>query len=80
MIAKCEHGNYIVAGMTFSYACTGCRSDMDKTVKIKWPRKKRESDETLKQPCPICTSNELHYEDENNFFCPKCGCDQFTIL
>jgi hypothetical protein len=80
MLRKCEHGNYCPSDMDFSYACSGCRPLLDKLLSSHPALHERESDEIREVECPICMSKEFTYFNENSFFCPRCGCDEFTLL
>jgi DNA-directed RNA polymerase subunit RPC12/RpoP len=78
---KCPHGNYMSEGLLFSYACTGCRPELDKMLKIRPAIHEQESDEIKQVSCPLCSSREFTYVSEDeDYFCPRCGFDNYTLI
>jgi hypothetical protein len=82
MLRKCSHSVMIpndVEGYESPY-CTGCRPAMDRTIMLWKSDHEREHDEMNKESCYVCSSREFQYLTEDEFFCPRCGFDNFTFI
>ncbi len=82
MLRRCEHDVYLPADIEGEQNpfCSGC-SVMNKGINP--PRKIEEdsSDEiSIFNACPICSSKEFSYQDENDYNCPVCGFCERDII
>lgn len=72
MLRRCEHGVYQPADVEGpNQFCSGCRPATH-MIKLHHHGEK-DGDEIKTTSCPVCSSKEFEYLNEDSYSCPQCG-------